>query len=293
MKTATCRDRITVGQTLAGMVALVTVLFFTQLRFAGGDEHRTLRLLLEKNIITQQEYDQAVQEEEQAKAVEEQRLKQAMALTKSGLQFKIGGFAEFDFIDDNTHSFPEIIGNKPVLHSNTLAGANSQFVMSPRNSRITFDVRAPKRDGIKSRYFASIDFLGNQPAVGTSGVSEFSSLTSLVARIFQMYFLVETPAVDVKIGQDWSRFGFMSQYSRGSVTVAATPANMFNRWIQASVSKQLKLTDDLSLTPVFSVERPPQADETMPSLVAGVQLAYRGLQAPYMGASPAMSRSNR
>ncbi len=107
-----------------------------------------------KNIITQQEYDQAVQEEEQAKAVEEQRLKQAMALTKSGLQFKIGGFAEFDFIDDNTHSFPEIIENKPVLHSNTLAGANSQFVMSPRNSRITFDVRAPKRDGIKSRYFA-------------------------------------------------------------------------------------------------------------------------------------------
>ncbi len=114
-----------------------------------------------------------------------------------------------------------------------------------------------------------------------------------MARIFQMYFLVETPAVDVKIGQDWSRFGFMSQYSRGSVTVAATPANMFNRWIQASVSKQLKLTDDLSLTPVFSVERPPQADGTMPSLVAGVQLAYRGLQAPYMGASPAMSRSNR
>lgn len=77
----------------------------------------------------------------------------------------------------------------------------------------------------------------------------------------------------------------MSQYSRGSVTVAATPANMFNRWIQASVSKQLRLTEDLSLTPVFSVERPPQADGTMPSLVAGVQLVYRGLQVPYMGAS--------
>ena len=29
--------------------------------------------------------------------------------------------------------------------------------MSPRNSRITFDVRAPERDGIKSRYFASIE----------------------------------------------------------------------------------------------------------------------------------------
>jgi len=280
-----CRYRMTVGQILVGIVAQVIVLLFTQLSLAGGDEHRTLRLLLEKNIITQQEYDQAVQEEDRAKVEEEQRLKQATAQTKTGLQFKLGGFAELDFINDNTRSFPEIIGNKPVLRSHTLAGANGQFNFSPRNSRITFDVRAPERSGIKSRFFASIDFLGNQPAIGQSGVSEFSFYTSPDARIFQMFFLVESPVVDVKIGQDWSRFGFMSQYSRGSVTVAATPANMFNRWIQASVSKQLKLTDSLSLTPVLSVERPPQADASLPSFVAGVQVAHRGLQAPYMGAS--------
>ena len=189
------RGRITRGHVLAGLAALVTAFLFTGLSFAGTEDHRTLRLLLEKHIITQDEYDQAVQEEERATVAEEQRLKQANAITKSGLQFKIGGFAEIDFIDDNTHSFPEIIGNK-------LVGANSQFVMSPRSSRITFDVRAPERDGIKSRYFASIDFLGNQPAVGTSGVSDFSALTSPVARIFQMYFLVETPVADVRIGQD-------------------------------------------------------------------------------------------
>ena len=45
------------------------------------------------------------------------------------------------------------------------------------------------------------------------------------------------------------------------------------------------MTDTLSLTPVFSVERPPQADASFPSLVAGVQVAHRGLQAPYIGAS--------
>jgi hypothetical protein len=100
-----------------------------------------------------------------------------------------------------------------------------------------------------------------------------------------MYLQVDTPAIDVKIGQDWSRFGFMSQYSRGSVSVAATPANMFNRWIQASLSKELRVTDAVSLTPVFSVERHPQADASFPSLVAGVQVAQRGLQAPYIGAS--------
>jgi hypothetical protein len=284
MRSATCPMRITRGQMLAGMVVLITAFLFTGLSLGGG-EHRALQLLLHKGIITQEEYDQAVQEEERAKGEEDQRLKQATASTKGGLQFKIGGFAELDFIDDTTRSFPEIIGNKPVVRSPTLAGANGQFVMSPRNSRLTFDVRAPEREGMKSRYFASIDFLGNQPAIGTSGVSEFSALTSPVARIFQMYFQVDTPVVDVKIGQDWSRFGFMSQYSRGSVTVAATPANMFNRWIQASLSKQLQVTEAVFVTPVFSVERPPQADAALPSFVAGVQVAHRGLQAPYMGAS--------
>ena len=99
------RGRITRGHVLAGLAALVTAFLFTGISFAGTEDHRTLRLLLEKHIITQDEYDQAVQEEERAKVAEEQRLKQANALTKGGLQFKIGGFAEIDFIDDNTHSF--------------------------------------------------------------------------------------------------------------------------------------------------------------------------------------------
>ena len=263
------------------MVALVTVLLFTQPSFAGGDEYRTLRLLQDKGIITQQEYDQAVTEEQR----EETREKQADGVTKNGFQIKLGGFAEIDFFGDNTRSFEEIIGNRPVLRSNTVGGANSSFQTSVRSSRITLDVRAPERDGIKSRFYGAIDFLGNQPAVGSPGVSSLTFQTNPDPRIFQMYFLVESPVIDVKIGQDWSRFGFMSQYSRGQLSVSATPANMFNRWIQASLSKRLTLTDTLTLTPVFSVERPPQSDGTLPSFVAGVQVAHHGLQAPYTGFS--------
>jgi hypothetical protein len=40
--------------------------------------------------------------------------------------------------------------------------------MSPRNSRITFHARDSERGGIKSHHFPSLDFLGNQPTVGTS-----------------------------------------------------------------------------------------------------------------------------
>lgn len=285
MNTDVYRGRITVIQALAGMVAILILLLFAEPSLAGGDDHRALQLLLNKGIITQQEYDQAIAEEQRAKVAEEQRVPPAAATTKNGLQVKLGGFAELDFIGDNTRSFGEIIGNRPVLRSNTLGGANSTLQASPRNSRIWFDVQAPERDGLKSRYFASIDFLGNQAPVGTSGVTELTAVTSPVPRIFQMYFLVESPVIDVKIGQDWSRFGFMSEYSRGQVSVAATPANMFNRWIQASISKRFRLTEALSLTPVFSVERPPQQDASLPSFVAGVQIAHRGLQAPYAGSS--------
>jgi hypothetical protein len=291
------------GQALAGVVMLFVALLFSQASLAGEGDHRTLQLLLNKGLITQQEYDQAVQEEERAKVEEqerakieeekrakieeEKRAKQANFFTKNGLQVRLGGFAEFDFIDDSTRSFQELVGSRPVLHSNTVQGANSQFFMSPRNSRFILDVRAPERNGIKSRLFFAMDFLGNQPAVGTNNVTEFSQYTSGDARIFQLFFVTETPVVDVKVGQDWSRFGFMSQYSRGQVSTATTPANMFNRWIQASVSKELQLTDALSLTPVFSVERPPQADGTLPSFVGGVQIAYSGLKAPYNGAQAA------
>jgi len=47
------------------------------------------------------------------------------------------------------------------------------------------------------------------------------------------------------------------------------------------------VTDALSLTPVFSVERPPQTNGNMPSFVAGIQIAHNGLKAPYNGAQAA------
>ena len=116
------------GQALAGIVTLVTVLLFTQPSLAGGDDHRALQFLLDKGIITQQEYDQAVEEEQRAKVDEEQRVKQATAITKNGLQVKLGGFAEMDFVGDNTQSFAEIIGSRPVLHSNTVGGEIASFL---------------------------------------------------------------------------------------------------------------------------------------------------------------------
>ena len=138
--TVACRGRIAVEQALAGTVAILPLLLFTQPSRAEGDDHRTLQLLLKKGIITQQDYDQAVTEEQQA----EQREQQENAVTKNGSQIKIGGCAELDFIGDTTRSFEEIIGNRPVLRSDMLADANGRYTTGPRNSRLIFAVRAPE-----------------------------------------------------------------------------------------------------------------------------------------------------
>lgn len=205
--TVACRGRIAVGQALAGTAAILTLLLFTRPSRAEGDDYRALQLLLNKGIITQQEYDQPVTDEQQM----EQREQQENAVTKNGLQIKIGGCAELDFIGDTTRSFQEIIGNRPVLRSDMLTGANGRYTTGPRNSRLIFAVRAPKRNGIKSQFYGSVDFLGNEPDIGMARVSEVTIRTSPTPRVFQMYFKVETPVVDVKGGQDWSRFGFMSE----------------------------------------------------------------------------------
>src|ERR1041384_19550 len=110
MKTAMDVGRIRIGQMGAGLVVMVTMLCVMHLGLARAGEHHTLQLLLNKGIITQQENDQAVQEEDRAKVEEEKRAKQANFFTKNGLQVRLGGFAEFDFIGDNTQSFQELVG---------------------------------------------------------------------------------------------------------------------------------------------------------------------------------------
>ena len=120
--TVACRDRIAVEQALAGTAAILTLLLFTQPSRAEGDDHRALQLLLKKDIVTQQEYDRTVMEEQQT----EQREQQENAVTKNGLQIKIGRFAELDFIGETTRSFEEITGNRPVRRSDTLAVANGR-----------------------------------------------------------------------------------------------------------------------------------------------------------------------
>ena len=113
-------NRCGTGSSRNGCYPHPAIVHSTQSRGRRRSPHA--QLLLKKGIITQQDYDQAVTEEQQA----EQREQQENAVTKNGLQIKIGGFAELDFIGETTRSFEEITGNRPVRRSDTLAVANGR-----------------------------------------------------------------------------------------------------------------------------------------------------------------------
>jgi hypothetical protein len=113
----------------------------------------------------QQEYGQALQEQER----EEQRVKQATAIMKNGLQVRLAGFTEIDFFGDNTRSFGEITGNRSVLRSNMVGGATSLFQTSPRNSLITIDVRAPEGMALRAN-FMELEFYSKCNTAGPDGL---------------------------------------------------------------------------------------------------------------------------
>lgn len=84
-------------------------------------------------------------------------------MTKNGLKVSFGGFAELDFVNDNMRNFAYMVGNRPVLTSSRLGGNSGQFAASPRNSRLTMNVKTPEHKGVNRRLFVAIACLGNQP----------------------------------------------------------------------------------------------------------------------------------
>lgn len=124
------RKKTTAREVIAGMMALIPFLLFIQPGFAGGGEHRAIQLLLEKKIISQRK---CAQEDEVGKTVEARHLKEAIAITKGGLQMKLGGLAELDWGGSASSCEGIIASGRPVLRSDTLGGADRRYQARPRH----------------------------------------------------------------------------------------------------------------------------------------------------------------
>lgn len=283
---------------LAGIAAGICVLLATAADARAQDSHpvdlTTLRILHDKNVITQAEYEAALQEIGASTGDKAAADANTVVVGKWSTTFY--GFLEADSIYDTTQSFGDVAGNAQVARpspwplpppaiQNNYAGENGRMQMSVRNSRFGFRLRAPETRGVRASGVLEIDFLGSQaPIAYTSDTayrqSEGSFFTSPTLRARHAYLKLETPIVDVLLGQTWALFGWQPYFQPNTVEIQGVPGELYARTPQIRISKSIK-TSAVGIDLALALDRPAARDSMVPIAEAGARLTiekWRGMK---------------
>jgi hypothetical protein len=179
---------------------------------------------------------------------------------------EIYGFVEFDAIHDSTQSFNDLAGNASIARGN-YAASHQRTIFGARNSRIGFKLKGPDSESIKTSAILEMDFFGNQP----SPVSEAAFVTSPTFRMRHLAMKVETPIIDVLIGQYWQLFGWQSMYHPNTVEIQGVPGQIYSRSPQIRLQRMIA-TDDVNIELAAAAVRPSQRDSSTPDGQAGLRL---------------------
>jgi hypothetical protein len=226
-----------------------------------GPEWTSLRLLHDKGIISDAELNSALQDLDVVGAGD------ATTLVFSKLRTTIYGFGETTFLHDSTQSCVEICGATQIQRPGTYRYSHGRTVMSPRSSRLGLRIAAPEQHGIRVSGLLETDFLG--PTTTT----EQGTWTNGVLRVRQSYVKMETPVVDIVVGQTWSLFGWQSTYLVASAQPPGLPGQLFERTVQLRLSRTVK-TRGGSAEFAVAANRPPQEDSSIPEGAAGVRVSF-------------------
>lgn len=190
------------------------------------------------------------------------------------------GFVEFDAIHDSTQPALTTIndsqGNGALARQGTYAADNGQTLFGARNSRIGFKLDAPVIDNLKASAVLEMDFLGNQP---TSTASQAALIGNPTFRIRHTALKVESPIVDVLLGQYWQLFGWQSAFHPNTVEIQGVPGQVYSRAPQARLSKTIK-TDPVNVDLAVAAARPVSRNSQVPDGQAGLKLTvnhWKGL----------------
>jgi hypothetical protein len=239
----------------------------------------SLKLMREKGIISQAEYDSAVKDLENSTG---QRAPEEGTVVVSKIAITMYGFVQDDNIYDTTQSLNDIEGNSQIARPNTVAGMNGRFTMGLRNTRLGFRMKAPEllNGDVRTSGTIESDFLGavlpigsSQPYQGTEG----SFFTSPTFRMRHAFLKVETPIVDVLAGQYWELFGFQPYYQPNTVQIQGVPNQIYSRTPQVRVSKTIKASPVI-LDLAIAMTRPVQRDSGTPDGQAGIRLSIDSWQ---------------
>ncbi len=256
----------------------------TQTQRAPLVDFVSLRLMREKNLITQDEYDSA--RREIGSSVGDERAEEGLNLVVSKWSAQLYGFLEGDFIGDSTQSFNDSAGNALVARPigspqpkggdvSQYGGSNPRMQFSVRNSRFGVRLRAPQIARVRASGVLEMDFLGfDQPS------TEAAFFDNPTLRIRHAYLKIETPIVDVLAGQYWQMFGWQPAYFPNSVQIQGLPGQLYDRVPQLRLSHKFAL-GSTSLEIGAAALRPPTRDGFYPDFAGGIRFAFekiRGIQ---------------
>jgi hypothetical protein len=184
------------------------------------------------------------------------------------------GFVQGDTIYDSTQGFNDNAGNTAIARKGSYAGNHGQTTMGARNSRIGYRVSVPPHDDIKASAQLEMDFIGNQPP----GISESAFFASATFRVRHLNFKLETPYLDILLGQTWAVFGWQTLYQPASVQIQGVPGEVFSRSPQIRLSKKIP-AGPVSLEVAVAAVRAPQRASATPDGQAGIKLNLDSLKA--------------
>jgi hypothetical protein len=232
----------------------------------------TLRLMREHGLISEAEYQSAMRDIGESIG---QQADESTTLMLSRFSVTLYGFVEAYGIWDSTQSFNDLAGNNQVKRAGTYGGDNDRFTLGVRNSRIGLRIRAPEWHHIRTSAVLEMDFLGNQPAVGYDQgykISEGSYFTSPGFRLRHGYFRIETPVIDVLIGQYWHLFGWQNLYHPNSTEIQGLPGQLYSRTPQLRLSKTLR-NASVTFELAAAMMRSPERDSGIPEGQFGIRFA--------------------
>ncbi len=248
----------------------------------------SLRLLRDKNVISQAEYESALKD---IGASIGAQATEAPALVIGKWSTSIYGFIEGDAIVDTTQSFGDVAGNglvqrqdrnfaPPPAVQSTYAGDHGRVQFSVRNTRFGLRLKAPELAKVRASATLEMDFLGTDPSIdptssGTyplAGSSEASFWNNPTMRVRLAYFKVESPIVDMMVGQSWHLFGWQPTYHPNSVLIQGLPGELYGRTMQVRISKTIP-TGPTSLEVAVAALRPPQRNSMIPEFTGGLRLS--------------------
>jgi hypothetical protein len=241
-------------------------------------ELTTLRLLKTKGLISPEEYEGALRDLSDSMGT---HAADSSTLTVGKWKTTFYGFMLADMMYHSTQSFPDFSANTQVARPETLAGQNGRFTASVRDSRFGFRVQAPSLGSVRVSGVMEMDFLGPTGAVGTT-VTEAAFFVNPNLRVRHAYLKIETPIVDILVGQTWDLFGYQPNYLPTVVQWPGLAAALFSRTTQLRLSHNFK-SDYVNVELSAAATRPPERDAGVPEGQGGMRITFNKWTAWHTG----------